>query len=70
MVTYERLQTDRRQFLALTGLTLPEFQLLLSSFPRAYQRLYPASRTTEGHDVEWHRDLRAATTKAQRATRA
>jgi hypothetical protein len=48
MVTYERLQTDRRQFLALTGLTLSEFQLLLSAFPRAYQRLYPASRTTEG----------------------
>jgi hypothetical protein len=48
MVTYERLQTDRRQFLALTGLTLPEFQLLLSAFPRAYQRLYPASRTTAG----------------------
>jgi Helix-turn-helix of DDE superfamily endonuclease/DDE superfamily endonuclease len=48
MVTYERLQTDRRQFLALTGLTLPEFQLLLGAFPRAYQRLYPASRTTAG----------------------
>jgi DDE superfamily endonuclease len=48
MVTYERLQADRRQFLALTGLTLPEFQLLLSAFPRAYQRLYPASQTTEG----------------------
>ena len=48
MVTYERLQADRRQFLALTGLTLAEFQLLLSAFPRAYQRLYPASQTTEG----------------------
>jgi hypothetical protein len=48
MVTYERLQADRRQFLALTGLTLPEFQRLLSAFPGAYQRLYPASQTTEG----------------------
>jgi DDE superfamily endonuclease len=48
MVTYERLQADRRQLLALTGLTLPEFRLLLSAFPRAYQRLYPASQTTEG----------------------
>src|SRR5436309_2321530 len=48
MVTYESLKADRRQFLALTGLTLPQFQLLLSSFPRAYQRLYPANRTTEG----------------------
>src|SRR5262249_24037331 len=48
MVTYERLQADRRRFLALTGLTLPEVQLLLSAFPRADQRLDPASRTTEG----------------------
>lgn len=48
MVTYERLQADRRQFLALTGLTLPEFQLLLNASPRAYQRFYPASRTAEG----------------------
>jgi hypothetical protein len=48
MVTYERLQADRREFLALTGLTLPEFQLLLTAFPRAYQRLYPTNQTTEG----------------------
>jgi Helix-turn-helix of DDE superfamily endonuclease/DDE superfamily endonuclease len=48
MVTYEGLQADRREFLALTGLTLPEFQRLLTAFPRAYQRLYPTSRTTEG----------------------
>ena len=48
MVTYEARQTDRRQFLALTGLTLSEFQLLLAAFPRAYQRLYPANQTTEG----------------------
>ena len=48
MVTYETLQADRRQFLALTGLTLPEFHRLLTAFPRAYQRLYPASQTTEG----------------------
>src|SRR5205814_10363959 len=48
MVTYEALQADRRRFLALTGLTLPEFRRLLTAFPRAYQRLYPASQTTEG----------------------
>jgi DDE superfamily endonuclease len=47
MVTYETLQADRRQFLALTGLTLPEFQRLLTAFPGAYQRVYPASQTTE-----------------------
>src|SRR5438105_3122489 len=47
MVTYETLQADRRQFLALTGLMLREFQRLLSAFPTAYQRVYPASQTTE-----------------------
>jgi Helix-turn-helix of DDE superfamily endonuclease/DDE superfamily endonuclease len=48
MVSYETLQADRRRFLALTGLTLSEFQRLLTAFPRAYQRNYPASQTTEG----------------------
>ena len=48
MVTYRSLQASRRQFLALTGLTLSEFQLLLTAFPRAYQQLYPAKQTTEG----------------------
>ena len=48
MVSYEALQADRRRFLVLTGLTLPEFQRLLTAFPRAYQRIHPASQTTEG----------------------
>jgi hypothetical protein len=48
MVTYNTLQSDRRQFLALTGLTVPEFQCLLTVFPRAYRRLYSATQTTEG----------------------
>src|SRR5437763_16588738 len=48
MVSCETLLADRRRFLALTGLTPPEFQRLLTAFPRAYQRIYPASRTTEG----------------------
>ena len=48
MITYKALQADRRQFLALTGLTLSEFQLLLTAFPRAYQQLYPANQTAEG----------------------
>src|SRR5262245_6441193 len=48
MITYKALQADRRQFLALTGLTLSEFQRLLSAFPQAYQQLYPANRTAEG----------------------
>src|SRR5436309_10533006 len=48
MVSYAALQADRRRFLALTGLTLPEFQRLLTAFPRAYQRIHPASQTTAG----------------------
>jgi len=48
MVSYEALQADRRRFLALTGLTLPEFQRLLTAFARAYHRTYPASQTAEG----------------------
>jgi hypothetical protein len=48
MVTYKTLQANRREFLALTGLTLPEFQNLLTAFPRAYQRRFPANQTTEG----------------------
>ena len=48
MITYKALQADRRQFLALTGLTLSEFQRLLTAFPKAYQQLYPANQTVEG----------------------
>src|SRR5258708_31206166 len=48
MITYKALQTDRRQFLALTGLTLSEFQRLLTAFPQAYQQHYPANQTAEG----------------------
>src|SRR3989441_10039850 len=48
MITYQALQTDRRQFLALTGLTLSEFQRLLTAFPQAYQQLYPANQTAQG----------------------
>jgi hypothetical protein len=48
MVSYETLQADRRRSLALTGLTLPEFQRLLTAFARAYHRTYPASPTAEG----------------------
>ena len=48
MITFETLQTDRRRFLALTGLTLSEFQRLLTAFPQAYQQHYPANQTAEG----------------------
>jgi hypothetical protein len=48
MITYKGLQADRRQFLALTGLTLSEFQRLLTAFPQAYQQHYPTNQTAEG----------------------
>jgi len=48
MITYTALRTNRREFLAFTGLTLPEFQRLLAAFPRAYQQVYPVDRTAEG----------------------
>ena len=47
MITYTILQTDRRQFLALTGLTLSVFQHLMTAFPQAYQQLY-ANQTIDG----------------------
>jgi hypothetical protein len=34
--------------LALTSLTAPEFELLLTAFVRAYERLYPSGRTAAG----------------------
>jgi hypothetical protein len=48
MVTYSELRGDRRRFLALTSLTLPEFDRLLAAFVRSYERLYPADRTAAG----------------------
>jgi hypothetical protein len=48
MLTYTTLQSDRRKFLALTGLTVREFQRLLTGFLPAYQQVYPADHTAEG----------------------
>ena len=48
MMRYTKLQSDRRKFLALTGLTLPEFQLLLTAFTRSYERLYLPDQTLAG----------------------
>ena len=42
------LRSDRRRLLALTGLTLREFESLLGSFTRSYERRYPADRTATG----------------------
>jgi hypothetical protein len=48
MLTYDELQHHSRKFLALTGLTLKEFQTLLPAFERAYSRKYPAHKTHVG----------------------
>jgi hypothetical protein len=48
MMTYTELQNDRRKFLALTGLTLREFQILLSAFEQSYERLYRLDQTLVG----------------------
>src|SRR5262245_36719883 len=45
MVTYTTLKLNPRKFLALTGLTPQEFDLLLPPFLRAYERLYHPDRT-------------------------
>ncbi len=48
MVTYTELRSDRKRLLALTGLTLPEFELLLPAFARAYHYRHPPDRTMTG----------------------
>ena len=45
MLDYTQLKRDRRKFLALTGLTLREFQALLPAFEKAYQKQYPPEKT-------------------------
>lgn len=48
MLTYAKLKRNRRKFLALTGLTPKEFQLLLPAFQRAYARRFPSDHTLRG----------------------
>jgi hypothetical protein len=48
MMTYTTLKLDPRKFLALTGLTPKEFELLLAPFLRAYERLYLPDQTLAG----------------------
>lgn len=48
MMTYTTLKRNPRKFLALTGLTPQEFELLLAPFSRAYERLYLPDRTLGG----------------------
>lgn len=48
MLTYSNLKSNRRKFIALTGLTPKEFKLVLPAFERAYARRYPITQTMAG----------------------
>jgi hypothetical protein len=48
MITYNRLKNQRRRFLALTGLTLVEFEALLAPFQKESARAFPSTRTITG----------------------
>jgi hypothetical protein len=48
MLSYKKLKDNRRQFLALTGLTVREFKELLGAFGEAYETRYPETETLSG----------------------
>ena len=48
MLTYASVRGNRRELLALTGLTAREFRRLLDSFARVYERRHPAGETESG----------------------
>ena len=48
MLSYDKLKNKPREFLAATGLTLPEFESLVPMFEVAYERTYPPAHTYEG----------------------
>ena len=49
MLSYEKLKTHQRNFLAVTGLTVAEFERLLPAYQMAYARRYPDHLTAQGH---------------------
>ena len=50
MLKYEEVKKTQRRFLALTGLTVKEFEKLLPAFARAYERAYPSNKTVDGKE--------------------
>src|SRR3990170_8226527 len=48
MIEYAKLKRNRRKFLAMTGLTLKEFQALLPAFDKAYRHRYAHHKTLAG----------------------
>jgi hypothetical protein len=54
MLDYSRVKRDRRKVLALTGLTLKEFKVLLPAFVEAYQQPSPREKTLAGRARKRH----------------
>lgn len=50
MLKYQEVKETKRRFLALTGITVNEFEKLLPAFERAYERKYPTNKTVEGKE--------------------
>lgn len=50
MLKYEELRKNKKRFLALTGLTIEEFEKLLPAFIRTYERKNPANKTQKGKE--------------------
>ena len=48
MLAYEQLKKKPRKLLALTGLTVKEFETIMPAFERAYVRAYPVDKTRAG----------------------
>lgn len=48
MLDFKEVKRNKRDFLALTGLTLKEFKLILPSFRQAYEKRYEGARTLAG----------------------
>lgn len=48
MLKYEEVKRNAKRFLALTGITVREFEAILPAFERVYDRTYSANKTVEG----------------------
>jgi hypothetical protein len=48
MLNYSDIKHNKRELLALTGLTIKEFQMILPAFDAAYRRIYESELTHEG----------------------
>ena len=48
MLNFIEVKRNKRDFLALTGLTLKEFKLILPCFRKAYEKRYEGTRTLAG----------------------